>query len=261
MIQHNVELIVDGGQDLHALGRGRVDVRSSNAHLTRRPRLHMDDKVAAPEPGGAKNGARRGPGRPRLEQPSPEYVARREEIVAKAAELFREKGFDALTLDDVADALGFRRASLYYYVKSKSHLLSLIFEGALESTLRELAEETRIADPVERLRVLIRKRIRKIADKGDMFTLFFDHRSRLDSRYDDVIRTQERRYFRMYQNAVAAAVKAGAIDNVDTRYATQAIFGRTNWTYKWFRPGRDDADDFADVCIRFILGDVKAQKP
>src|SRR5207253_8692552 len=64
---------------------------------------------------------RRGPGRPRLLEPSPEYVARREEIVAAAAEVFHEKGYDAGTLDDVADALDLRRASLYYYVRSKAN--------------------------------------------------------------------------------------------------------------------------------------------
>src|SRR5436309_11157977 len=83
---------------------------------------------------------RRGPGRPRLLEPSPEYVARREEIVAAAAEVFHEKGYDAGTLDDVADALDLRRASLYYYVRSKANLLFLIFEHALDMALRRLEE-------------------------------------------------------------------------------------------------------------------------
>src|SRR5436309_14584491 len=94
---------------------------------------------------------RRGPGRPRLLEPSPEFVTRRQEIVAAAAEVFHEKGYDAGTLDDVADALDLRRASLYYYVRSKSNLLFMVVEQALIVALERLDEYAQIEDPRERL--------------------------------------------------------------------------------------------------------------
>ena len=197
---------------------------------------------------------RRRPGRPRLEAPSADYVARQEEIVAKAAEVFREKGYDAGTLDDVAEALDFRRASLYYYVRSKSHLLYLIFERALEQSLRQLEEYATIEDPALRLETLIRHRINRIADEPNGFTVFFDQRGRLDTRYESDIVDKERIYFKVYREAVASAITAGAIEDVDPVYATQAIFGMTNWLYKWYKPERHNVDEFTDVCLKLVLG-------
>jgi AcrR family transcriptional regulator len=190
-----------------------------------------------------------------LEAPSADYVARQEEIVTKAAEVFRDKGYDAGTLDDVAEALDFRRASLYYYVRSKSHLLYLIFEQALERSLRQLEEYSMIEDPSERLETLIRHRIRRIADEPNGFTVFFDQRGRLDTTYENDIVAKERTYFKVYREAVTSAIEAGAVEDVDPLYATQAILGMTNWLYKWYKPERHDIDAFTDACLKLVLGD------
>ncbi|HYH48088.1 MAG TPA: TetR/AcrR family transcriptional regulator [Acidimicrobiia bacterium] len=174
-------------------------------------------------------------------------------IVTKAAEVFREKGYDAGTLEDVADALDFRRASLYYYVQSKSHLLYLIFENALDQSLRQLEEYTTIEDPAARLEALIRHRIRRIAEDPNAFTVFFDQRSRLDSRYESQIVDKERTYFKIYRDAVASAVDAGVMAEVDPLYGTQMILGMTNWIYKWFKPTRHSAEAFTETCLTAIL--------
>jgi AcrR family transcriptional regulator len=196
---------------------------------------------------------RRRPGRPRLLEPSPEYVARREEIVAAAAEIFQAKGYDAGTLDDVADALDLRRASLYYYVRSKANLLYMIFEHALDLALAQLDEYSQIEDPAQRLETLVRHQVVTVAGSPSLFTVFFDQRPRLEPRYEEEIRKRERKYFTTYYSAVQAAVAAGVLGDVDPRYATQSILGMTTWSYKWFRPGQDKIDQFADVCVSLVL--------
>ncbi|MEW6470750.1 MAG: TetR/AcrR family transcriptional regulator [Actinomycetota bacterium] len=190
-------------------------------------------------------------------EPSPEYVARREEIVAAAAAVFHEKGYDAGTLDDVADALDLRRASLYYYVRSKANLLFLIFEHALDVALSRLEEHMQIEDPRDRLEALIRHQVRTIAGDPSLFSVFFDHRPRLEERYEMELLPRERRYLEVYESTVREAVAAGAIGNVDPRNATHAIMGMTTWSYKWFRPGRDEIDQLADDCVMLVLGPRK----
>ena len=197
---------------------------------------------------------RRGPGRPRLTEPSPEFVARREEIVAAAAEVFREKGFDAGTLDDVADALDLRRASLYYYVHSKANLLNLVFEQALDVALAQLDELFGVEDPGERLEALIRHQVTTVASQPSLFSVFFDSRPRLDPRYEDAMARRERKYLAVYRAAVEDAVATGIIGDVHPRYATQAILGMANWHYKWIEAGQDNIEDLADTCVEIILG-------
>jgi len=216
--------------------------------------LDGEEPMATPKPTDLEPPRRRGPGRPRLAEPSPEYVARREEIVAAAADIFREKGFDAGTLDDVADALDLRRASLYYYVRSKANLLHMIFERALDVALARLDEHSQIEDPYERLEALIRHQAVTVASEPSLFSVFFDHRPRLEPRYEEDIRLRERRYVTAYRVAVEQAIDAGIIRNVDPRYASQAILGMTSWPYKWFQADRDNVDTLADACVELILG-------
>lgn len=196
---------------------------------------------------------RRGPGRPKLEEPSEAFVARRAAIVEVAAEVFRRKGYDAGSLDDVAAELHLRRASLYHYVKSKAELLNLIFDRAISMALENLEELVRIEDPEARLAALIRHQVSTVTDEPVMLAVFFDNRPRLDEAYEAGIRAKERRYVRIFAEAVSAASEAGVIPQVNARYAANALLGFTSWTYKWFDPARDDPDDLAHTLTGLIL--------
>lgn len=199
-----------------------------------------------------KSPERRRPGRPRLAKPSPEFLARREQIVDAAARVFRERGYDAGTLDDVAAALNLRQASLYYYVRSKAHLLYLIFDRAMALALEHLEGLGSLGDPGERLRMLIRHQVTVVAQEPSLFTVFFDHRPHLDDAYSAEIRAKERRYFRVFVEAVRDAVAAGMMPPVNPRYGAQALLGMTNWVYKWFDPQWDNLDRLADDFARLV---------
>lgn len=212
-------------------------------------------KVGA-RPAAEENGqpVKRRPGRPRLLEPSAEHVARREEIIATAAQVFHEKGYDAGTLDDVAEALELRRASLYYYVHSKANLLNMVFERGLDRALADMDELLKIDDPAERLAALIAHQVEAVATDPSLFSVFFDQRRRLEERYEEAIRARERKYLEIYRKAIEAAGAAGVLEVVDVRLTSQAIFGMTTWTYKWFNPKRDDLGQLVDSCIALVLG-------
>jgi AcrR family transcriptional regulator len=203
---------------------------------------------------------KRRPGRPRLLEPSADYVARREEIVSAAAQVFREKGYDAGTLDDVADALQLRRASLYYYVRSKANLLYMIFERAVDLAFAEFQHIREIEDPTKRLEALIRFHVRMATDEPSLFTVVYDYRHRLEPQYEETVRTREAEYLKVYRETVEAAGAAGVIDVVDPLYVTNALFGMTTWAYKWFQPDRDDAERLADACVALILRPTRKRR-
>ena len=196
---------------------------------------------------------RRGPGRPKSDGPSPKFLAKQEEIVTAAAKIFREKGYEAGTLDDVGEATGLRGPTLYYYVPSKSHLLYMIFQRGLDVGLANLDERLRIKDPRERLAALIRHQIEVVAKEPDLFAVFFDHRPGLEPEHRKEILARERKYLNGFTSAVAAAAEAGVIEITDVAYATRAIHTMTTWIYKWIRPG-DNPDLLAENCISLILG-------
>ncbi|MFN0025599.1 MAG: TetR/AcrR family transcriptional regulator [Acidimicrobiales bacterium] len=193
-------------------------------------------------------------GRPRQDQPSAAYLAKQAEIIDVAIEVFKTRGFDQGTLDDVAASLGTGRASLYHYVPSKAHLLYLIFDRAISTTLHTMAGLAAIPDPGERLRALIRQQVHTIAANPGLFMVFFGDRPALDERYESDIRAKERRLLRYLIEAVKAASEGGNLGPIEPRMAAQALLGMTSWLHKWYVPGRDDPDQFADVCTQLVFG-------
>jgi len=175
------------------------------------------------------------------------------EIVETAARVFRAKGYDAGSLDDVATELDLRKASLYYYVRSKAELLYRVFDRAITTALGSIEASLEIEDPRERLASLICHQAVTVAAEPSFFSVFFDQRPRLAAAYEAEIRAKERHYLHVFADAVAAAVEQGALVDVEPRYGAQAILGMTSWVYKWFDPDRDDPDEFARTCVALVL--------
>lgn len=200
-------------------------------------------------------------GRPRHETPSAEYVAKLDEIISVATEVFRERGYDAGSLEDVASALGLRKASLYYYVESKSALLHLIFDRAISEALVQLHALERVQDPDARLRALIRHQAIRVSSEPSLFTVFFDQRPSLRDDHHHEIILKERAYVRAFIEGVEAAIDAGTLPDANPRILANLLIGMTSWSYKWFSPSRDDPDEFANTCVQLVLGPTESHRP
>lgn len=192
-------------------------------------------------------------GRPRNLEPSAEYRERLENIVSEAAKVFHANGYEAGSLDDVAAALGLRKASLYYYVERKSDLLRLVFERAISAALGEVDRLAQIEDPKERLTALVRHQAILVSGDPSLFAVFFGQRSGLQASDLADVSRKERRYLRQFVLAVEAAMEAGVVPPGDPRLVANAIFGMTCWSYKWFDARRDSQEDFAKTCVSLVI--------
>jgi AcrR family transcriptional regulator len=68
------------------------------------------------------------------------HTSRREVIIAKAALLFREKGFKAASMRDLAESVGVEAASLYNHIKSKTELLHELCFGVANRFMQKIEE-------------------------------------------------------------------------------------------------------------------------
>ncbi|HXM58354.1 MAG TPA: TetR/AcrR family transcriptional regulator [Candidatus Dormibacteraeota bacterium] len=198
---------------------------------------------------------RRRPGRPRQEGPSEGYLERREEILVRASEVFDAKGYEAGTLEDVAQAMGMTKAGLYHYVSSKSELVFQLFDRAWAIGFERTAHIPAIEDPAERLAALIRCHVEVIAERKSLFTVFFGRRPKFDEGSERVLLEKERHYVGVFARAVRDAADAGLIAPVDPRVGAMAILGMASWVYKWYDPATASAETIGDEMVRLILGD------
>jgi AcrR family transcriptional regulator len=203
--------------------------------------------------GGSEGTPRRRPGRPRLERPSADYLRRREEIIDAAAKVFRERGYEAGTLDDVASALHMHPATLYHYIQSKSQLLSLVCARVINVILEALEEIRRIEDPTERMFGLVRCHVDAVIREQGVFKVFLDDQASLQKRDRAAIHRLERRYLAAVINTAEAAMEAGLLPHTDPYLSGQVLLGSLTWVYKWFDPKRHDARAYADACVTLLL--------
>lgn len=85
---------------------------------------------------------------------------RKEEIITTAAKLFKEKGYRAVSMRDLAEELGIKAASLYNHIHSKQEILSLIVISVAESFTKHInAVFPKTNSSVEKLEEIIHMHI------------------------------------------------------------------------------------------------------
>jgi len=106
---------------------------------------------------------------------------RRAAIVAAAADLFRERGFRATSLDDIGAAAGVSGPAIYRYFKSKHELLSVLIEEAA-ITWRAAVDDVlnSEAPPLETLERLIDAAVALQLQNGNLRTVWFQEFRTLD---------------------------------------------------------------------------------
>ncbi|MGH2365040.1 MAG: TetR/AcrR family transcriptional regulator [Chloroflexota bacterium] len=211
-----------------------------------------------PAPAGPSPLPRRG--RPRNATPTADYLARKEQVLRTAAEVFASKGYETATLDDVAIALDMRKASLYHYVTSKSNLVGLLFVRAFQAGMQRLEEAARAVDARQRLIAIIRVFVDEMADHPGLIAAFNGHRPVFHDERDEQFKANDDRLMDIVTQAVTAATAANALPEVNPRYAALAIIGMVSCVHVWYDPAHDlAADQVAANMLRLLRldGDVE----
>lgn len=176
-----------------------------------------------------------------------------------ATRLFRERGFHATSMQDLAEALGMNRGSLYHYIESKDDLLWAIVSGALErldGRVRPILEGE--APPVERLIGAIDAHLDFAARHGDELALLqIELRSLGPERRRELIGRRDD-YEAAWRQAIREGIAAGQLRPVDVPLASIAILSACNWFTQWFRPdGALSAAEIGRVFAELFLDGLR----
>ena len=168
---------------------------------------------------------------------APGYDTQREQILARAAELFARQGYTATSMNQVALACGVSKPSLYHYVRDKYQLLVEIAEGHIRR-LQALVEQTqqRGLDPRARLQQLIVSFLEVYADAQPAHRVLTEDVKFLEPGDRDRVLDRQR-------SVVVAFAETIAELRPDLRGAelhkplAMLLFGMMNWMFTWLQPG------------------------
>lgn len=195
---------------------------------------------------------------------TPARRPRESDLLEAATRLFRQRGFHATSMEDLARALEMNRGSLYHYIAAKDDLLWRIVEAAmaeLDGAVRPI-----LAGPgpaTDRLRRAIAAHLRFAARSADALSLLqIELRSLPPERRAALIARRDA-YEAMWRRTIAEGIEGGEFRPVDVPLAGMTILSACNWFTQWFRPdGRlteaEIAEQFADL---FLLGLASVAAP
>ena len=177
------------------------------------------------------------------------------QIIEAAARVFAERGFHGATTQDIADVLGIKQASLYYYFSSKEAALELVCLKGVEGFFDAAkAIAARPESATKRLTLLIKSHLSPLVDRPDFVRVFLNERQHLPRESRRRIGRWSRGLERIFEDVITEGVKKGEFRaDLNARLATLAILGMCNAASNWHRKEGTDitraAAEFAQLVI------------
>lgn len=200
----------------------------------------------------------RQPGRPgaggRVAKAAP--LKRADEVIEAAAELVAAKGYDATSMQDVADAVGLLKGSLYYYVASKDELLQRIIEPGYRAAMEGVQPilESDLGG-LERLTQFVRAHVQLVVTNLTSFTVWLRDFEKLSTERRAEISAAGDTYYEAFRTLLAQAVDEELIDaGLDIHLVGTSVINLLNSLTQWYQPdGRLSADEVARHLEGFVL--------
>jgi AcrR family transcriptional regulator len=165
-------------------------------------------------------------------------LSRKEQVIRKAAELFKDKGYAAASMRDLAQLLGIEAASLYSHIKSKEEILrSLCFDMATEfrKSLEEVEKQNLPAS--EKLRRGIVGHIQVMAKDLTASAVFMNEHRHLSQPFLRDFLLLRINYINRFKNIIEQGIASGEFKStIDKKLAVMTLFSSLNWMPMWYDP-------------------------
>ena len=164
-------------------------------------------------------------------------IKRKDQITDIAQNLFRERGYAATSMRDLAKAVGIEPASLYSHIKSKEEILSGICHRIADEFLEGMQKlEAQDKQPVEQFRAAVLAHVKVIARNMDASGVFFNEWRHLSG--DDLAMFKHKRaqYEEYFRNILRKGIEEGVFRDTDIHFTARVIFSAMNGMHEWYNP-------------------------
>jgi TetR/AcrR family transcriptional regulator len=160
---------------------------------------------------------------------------RRAEILHAALRAFRDKGYHATTLDDIAMQVGVRKTALYHYFPDKQTMLHECHREASAELARIVREAGALETARQQLTHIIREHVRVMTETLEGSPLAFEVTAFSPDRQKELMAARDA-YEGVVRRIIDRGIRNREFRKMDSKVAVFVILGAINWIARWYRP-------------------------
>jgi TetR/AcrR family transcriptional regulator, cholesterol catabolism regulator len=184
---------------------------------------------------------------------------KKEIIIEKAAKLFREKGFGAASMRDIAETVGVEAASLYNHIQSKSEILQAICFKIANEFISHLEDVERNAEStLKKMETIIRFHIRMMLEQYE-YVYISDHEWRhLPEPYLSNFLNQRRSYRKRLGDIIQEGITKNEMKNIEPYVAILTILSAISGIESWQRSRKNTSAETLEAnMVRYLIEGLK----
>jgi TetR/AcrR family transcriptional regulator, cholesterol catabolism regulator len=188
---------------------------------------------------------------------------RRADIIRCFGDMVAERGYDNVSLRDVAEALDMSKGTILHHFGSKDRLLEHVHASYMERRLEEAHSLLEQFDsPRDQLAALIYQLM--LAEHHDRSSTVAFAREIVRFASEDImsdVRRMRDEYSGLLRGVVKRGMDEGVFAKANPAIVTLQIFGMCNWSWTWYRPdGSWSPEDIADTFVRVIFNGLRRSR-
>jgi len=190
---------------------------------------------------------------------SKKNTTKKEIIIEKAARLFREKGFGAASMRDIAETVGVEAASLYNHIQSKSEILQAICFKIANEFISHLEEMERSGEPnLKKMETIIRFHIKMMLEQYE-FVYISDHEWRhLPEPYLSNFLNQRRSYRKRLSDIIEAGINKNEMKNIEPYVAVLTMLSAISGIESWQRSRKSTSAETLEAnMVKYLIEGLK----
>lgn len=184
------------------------------------------------------------------------YQSQRLAAIKSAAAVFADKGFHGASTKDIAERMGIKQGSLYYYFKSKEEALGEVCLFGISDYVQRMERIATSDQPFEaKLMATLTSHLSSYREKNEALKVYNDERLYLPEEKRTVLKKMGSGYRQLLENIFEEGIRQGVIrDSIDCHFAAQAVIGICNaWGDVIVRDPDLDLFDIIQKCTDLLL--------
>jgi len=179
---------------------------------------------------------------------------RKSEIIAISARLFKEKGYSAVTMRDIAQAMNIKAASLYNHIKSKHEILVLMIISIAERYTKTITQIVASeASTVEKLEQVIALHIDITVENPDALAALNNDWMHLPKAELQYFLDMREDYEERFRQIVKSGINSGELKGCNAEVVIFSMLSTLRTLYLWYGKKRDFTPSILRENLREIL--------